>query len=97
MCWVEFQKGKNTQEVAMYFKNDFSLYKNTNGKYHTFSEFFKKVKKTQKDFKRFYRHMHSNTADGNSGGSEIWLIQALVPIRVYDNKMREEQDKKETN
>ena len=24
MCWVKFQKDKNTKEVTMYFKNDFS-------------------------------------------------------------------------
>ena len=34
--------------------------------------------------KKFYSHMHSNTADGNTEGSEIWRLQALAPIRVYD-------------
>lgn len=42
--------------------------------------------------------MHSNAADGNTEGTEIWHLQALAPIRVYDQifmnikEEREEED-----
>jgi molecular chaperone HtpG len=46
---VFIEYGMLTEQKFFYKAKDFSLYKNTNNSYYTFSEFSKKVKETQKD------------------------------------------------